>query len=122
MNYYKIQWVSYDEIYEYYFSHSEKKSEADFNSDVQKLLCKYGEEYIKQEKGWVGASSWIEYIVGKMNKLGYERLVAHGTFAFGGGSILDDKIEEDAEAWGEIVGKKLLEKAIKKNIKTRLSL
>jgi len=116
MNIFQLRWVDYDESTFWLLSHN-YKIQDDFNTDVEFLLKKYGEEYITHEKSWTGACHWMEYIVPKLEELGYEK-VEPIKWSFSGASIIgynEESITEDDFNWSEIVGKDLLYLAAKHN-------
>lgn len=115
MNIFELSWHDYDELSYWLFSH-DNKNQDDFNNDVNFLLKKYGEEYINNEKSWVGACYWIGYIVPKMEELGYTK-VEPIKWSFTGAGIInfDNIISEDDLRWSEVVGEDLLFKAARHN-------
>ena len=119
MNLFKLEWCDYDMNDEYLFTH-DNKTEQEFKEDVQFLLVKYGNEYIEQERGWVGANYWIKYVAPKLVELGYKE-VKPIEWSFFGGSILSSEniIRNDDLKWKEIVGKELFSKAIEANSKKK---
>jgi len=123
MKIYDLAW-SWDEDYSVtQFTHPDNPSKEQWHEDVKKMLKKYGEEYLKQETGWAGASDWITFVGTKMPELGYSPH-AKDTFAwsFFGAFILGDdggREDEDDIKWKEIVGPDVYKKAIAHNEKIR---
>lgn len=119
---FELYWSWYEDYEPYLFFH-ENKTEAQFRNDVKKMLRKYGEEYLETTDGWAGASRWIEFIVPKMEELGYVSIKTISYGAFGSyiidykGKSRDTEKTEDNKRWESIVGKRLLQKAIKHNEK-----
>lgn len=117
MNIFKLSWYDYDEGVSYLFSHDNKNQE-EFNNDVNHLLIKYGNEYIEQEIGWIGANSWIQFIVPKLIEIGYKQINPIEWSFFGSSIIgLDNEISDDDIKWGKIVGDELFNKSIQYNSK-----
>ena len=113
-----LSWSWYEECDSYLFFH-ENKTEVEFHKDVKFLLRKYGEAYLEQEDNWTGAEAWISFIAPKMEELGYEK-VKTVNYDFFGSYIIGNEGEEDISqkddmAFKKLVGKKLFDKAIKKN-------
>ena len=112
MKIFELAWTWYEDYRPFLFSH-ETKTKEDFEADVKSLMIKYGDEYIKQETSWVGASDWIEYISTKMSELGYETVTPE-RFSIFGAFIVDGNADDDIE-FGKIIGEELFEKAIEHN-------
>lgn len=112
MKIFELAWTWYEDYCPYLFAH-ESKTKEEFDLDVEAILIKYGNEYINQETSWVGAHSWIEYIVNKIPELGYT-IIKPERFSIFGAFIIDGD-EDDDIAFGKIVGDELLRKAIEHN-------
>ena len=112
---FKLSWSWYED-HNFWLFESQTKTTEEFDADVESLLKKYADEYMAQEKSWVMVPSWIKYVAEKLTSLGYVAVEPH-TWGFWGGYILgDDKARNKEDlAWGKIVGKKLLDKAVKHN-------
>ena len=109
---FELAWTWHEDYTPYLFYHP-TKTKDEFNSDVKLMLIKYGNEYIASETSWVGASRWIEYVANKMPELGYKQINPKAFHFFGAYIIKGD--DDDDKEWCKIVGKKLLNKAIKHN-------
>jgi hypothetical protein len=115
---FELAWTWYEDYMPYLFSH-ETKIKEEFENDVKFLLRKYGKEYIEQQQtSWVGASSWIEFIVKKFSELGYVRIRPEAMTIFGA-YIIERPDAEDDKDFGEIVGEELFQQAIEHNKKLR---
>ena len=117
MKIYELYWSWYEDYIHFTFCHPENKSEEEFKADVDSLMIKYGEDYLESEESWAGANGWVEYIVPKMKELGYET-PTQTTYGFWGAYIIESKADDDKK-FGDVVGKELLEKAIKHNKKIK---
>lgn len=108
---FELRYYGYDGGCHWLFSH-DNKTEEEFQQDCNELLIKYGDEYIASEEGhWVGSADWIEYIVCKLPERGYEHVKPlHATYP-----ELLILGSEDSKEWEPIVGKRLMDKAIKHN-------
>jgi len=114
---FELSWGGYDGSYHWLFEHDDKTQE-DFQKDCNELLVKYGDEYMESEDGfWVGASDWVEYIVGKLPERGYEPVEPIHVY-YPELSVLrsGERVE-----WEPIVGKRLMDKAIDHNFMASLS-
>jgi hypothetical protein len=125
MKVYKLSWTWYEDDEYYLFSHP-KSSQEQFKKDVKSLLRKYGNEYIDQEDGWVGAPQWVKYISKKLSILGYRPMTVLN-WSFSGAYLIENryhskKIDKDVQRWQEVVGARLTKKAIEKNRKFRYKL
>lgn len=115
MKLFKLSWVDWDSGLHFLFCHTDETiTQERFEEDVKALLLKYGNEYIEQEKSWVGLDSWVQYIALKLSELGYQP-VEPINYSLAGGMILDG--DNDIEETGllDIVGKDLCDAAIAKN-------
>jgi len=117
---FELSWSWYEEYCPYLFYH-EKKTLRQFERDVKYLLRKYGNQYIKQEKSWISAHGWIEFVCIKLTELGYVP-IRPNRFNIFGASIIDNKKDDDDKAFGKLIGSELLAKAIKCNKSFRLKL
>lgn len=105
------------------------KTEEDFKADVNFLLKKYGRDYIetsfcefkddKKRPIHITIEYWIAYIFNKMSELGYSEHKDTGNYYLGGLGIITTNTEyhetEDYFTFENIVGQKLMKKAIKHN-------
>lgn len=126
MNVYRMSWSWYEDHQYHLFSHP-KSSKVKFEKDVISLLRKYGDEYIDQVDGWVGASDWISYVADKLPELGYKPVTIigwnfFGGYILGGGMGASRTHDEEGAAWKKIIGPKLMAKALAKNKNIQLNM
>jgi hypothetical protein len=117
MNIFELKCCRYDDFEYYLFSH-EDKTNNQFEIDVSVLMRKYGKEYIEQETRWVELHSWIEYIIDKMEELGYKKIIPISV-SFGDPGLFGESTyewESDTE-FRKYIGEELYELASFKNRK-----
>jgi hypothetical protein len=124
MQIFELSWSDYDCVVSYLFSH-ENKTIENFESDVKMLFKKYGNEYIAQETGWVGAPGWVELVAKKLSEFGYI-LIKPLCVNICGAYIIECKnkqVDSDDFNFGkEFIGERLLKKAVEHNKKLRKKL
>ncbi len=113
---FELCWAWYDSFQYHTYIHL-NKTETEFKEDVQLLLKKYGKDYIDNQRGYVGASSWIDFISDKMYELGYEKITPIRESFFG--AYIIEGTDEDDIHFGDIVGQELLHEAIEHNNNVR---
>lgn len=117
MKLFELYWIWYEEHSYWLFTHP-NKTKKQFEADVKMLLREYGNDYLKEEDSWAGARGWIELIAEKLPVIGYTKIEPESTGFFGGYILRKD---DDGKEWEKIVGKELMEKAIKHNKKVEKS-
>ncbi len=117
MKTFELYWSYYEDYSYWLFSHP-KKTKKQFQAYVKMLLREYGNDYLKEEGSWAGASGWIEKVAEKLTIIGYTKVLPE-RFGFFGGYILRE--DDDGKEWSKIVGKDLFDKAIKHNEKVKKS-
>lgn len=113
---FELAWTWWEQESSYLFIHLDK-TEKQFKEDVEMLLVKYGDEYINSEESWVGANNWIAYVAKKMEELGYELFQPVRVSYFGAYII-----KEEDKDWKKVIGKKLFDKSVARNIETEKEL
>lgn len=103
----------YDGSMDWLFFHP-SKTEAQFKSDVDGLLVKYGAEYLSSETCWAGSGDWLRFIVDKLRALGYVPIVPTRV-------IYTETciVQERDTNWKEVVGESLFQMALDHNEKIR---
>ena len=112
--FFELYWCWYED-YSFYLFYHENKTEKEFQSDVKKLMKKYGDTYLQEENSWAGASEWIRFVAPKMTELGYEEIKTVRFGLFGSYIIKEDDPSEDLVSLTKLVGKKLVDKAFAHN-------
>ena len=79
----------------------------------EKLLRKYGNEFIDSEDFWIGADRWICHLATKLLELGYVEAKPFRA-NFDGSEILDE--DDDNSDFRKVVGEELFKKACAKNL------
>jgi hypothetical protein len=113
---FELGWGWYEDWSYHLFIHF-GKTQDDFKQDVKSLLVKYGKDYLASEQSWAGANGWVDFIAEKMPELGYQPIKPIRESFFG--AYIIEGNEDDAKAWGEVVGEELLQEAITHNNKIR---
>lgn len=112
MKLFELTYCYFDDKNSELYSHPDKTREQ-FKKDIEKLIVKYGKEYLKkakEEETMAGQMDWLFFASSKLQELGYSRVIPNEVM-FSGGNIID---ELDTN-WKEIVGEKLFKKALKPN-------
>lgn len=119
-NYFELAWTWYEDYQPYVFCH-EFKTKKEFEKDVKFLFKKYGNDYLKQEKGWASASDWMRFIADKFSELGYERIDTEydAIKIFGSYIIEKEKHNDETKEFEKFIGPELIKKALAHNKKLR---
>jgi len=98
---FEFYWSWHESYCPYLFEHS-SKTEEEFANDCIHAMKECFDDYMKQENGWKGLSSWIDFACKKLEDYGYKPVkpVKYGLF---GGFIIDknDKEEEGLKVFSE---------------------
>lgn len=100
------------EDYEPHLLYHENKTRAQFKKDCIFITRKYADNYIKRNS-LVGMDGLIKYAAKKMKELGYVPIKPHHYGVFSGFYLNHE--DRNNEAYLELLGEELLEKAIIKN-------
>ena len=104
MEIFELSWMWHEDYTHYLFWH-DTKTFADFEKDVKDAFVKYGPEYLAEETGWAGASSWTDFVAKKLPEYGYKPIYT-----------------KRVGAWKEFIGQELIEAANKHNEAMRLDM
>jgi hypothetical protein len=115
MKLFEFAWTWYEDYVPYLFYHK-KKTHAEFREDMRAMMIKYGPAYIKQERSWVGAPGWMEFVVGHLSEIGYERVVPE-SYNIRGAYIIEGR--KDNDDFDKVVGEELMTLACAHNRKIR---
>lgn len=111
MKVFNFLWKDYEEQNSHLFSHPDK-TEEQFREDCKKALIEVGDNYMDQEEGWVTLYEWISFASKKMEEYGYISIYPI-TFSLWGNYIVEE--DDEASKLKEVVGDRLVQRAIKRN-------
>ena len=112
MQVFNFLWHDYEEQDNHLFSHP-NKTEEEFRGDCKKALIEVGDTYMDNEESWITLFDWISLASVKMEEYGYT-IIKPITFSLWGNYIIEAG-QDEAEILEEVVGSRLLQKAIDKN-------
>ena len=109
---FEISWGDYDDYKYFIFTH-DNKTQQEFKKDIKFIFRKYGKEFLdSKQKLFVGPNSWLDYIVPKMEELGYKEADIIRE-SLSGSSIFD----KGNLSFSKLIGKELTELANTHNIR-----
>jgi len=112
MEVFNFLWHDYEEQDNHLFFHPDKTEES-FKEDCKKALIEVGDSYIENEESWITLFDWISLASKKMEEYGYLPITPI-VFSLWGNYIIEAD-QDEAEILEEVVGSRLLNKAIDKN-------
>jgi hypothetical protein len=112
MQVFNFLWHDYEEQDNHLFFHP-NKTEEQFREDCKKALVEVGDSYMDKEESWITLFDWISLACIKMEEYGYTRITPI-VFSLWGNYIIEADRDE-SEILKEVVGERLLNKAIGKN-------
>jgi hypothetical protein len=101
----------YEEYKPYLFEHA-TKTEQDFECDVNTIVQKYGDEWLRNNDGWAGCSSIIDFIALKLPDFGYVHLKPFQVGLWGSSIIESDTDKNDISHLLKFFGKRLFDKIV----------
>ena len=113
MKVFKFLWHDYEEQENHLFSHPDK-TEEQFKEDCKRSLVEVGDAYMDKEESWITLFDWISLACIKMEEYGYTKITPI-TFSLWGNYIIEAGRDESEILLG-VVGERLLDKAIGKNL------
>lgn len=125
---YRLRHSDWEVEHVFDFIHNDNKSDDEFKLDIQTIMKKYSDEYLKKEKGWVGTYDIIRFIAPKIKELGYEEIYPTTEYRFQGGSIIrkdfmsNNNLLDDEKEIINVMGEEFIKKCIKKNDKFEVEL
>ena len=112
-NIFSVSWADWEESGDHIFYH-ESKTLAQFEKDFHSLLVKYGQEYLKRERGYASVFKWVDFVASRMKELGYKKTYIKGIGFYGQPYIGMDENHPETE-FMNIVGEDLYMQAVRKN-------
>lgn len=101
MNIYKLEWSWYEENLSFLFSHLEKKTQEEFNSDCSLAFQKAGLKLLEKEH-FSDMIEWVSIASEEMLSLGYERYEPISLSIDGEILVIHDEPEIDIAFFPEI--------------------
>lgn len=113
MEIYELNYSDWEEFRFYLLTHKIRSFE-DFKNDCDNVLITYFDEFLTNEKSWVGVDGMTDFVKKKLIEvLGYEEVETQ-RYGYSGSSIISGR---DDTAIEKIIGKDLYNKALKHNKK-----
>ena len=116
MKTYTLYYSTYDYSESGVFIHEKDKSKEQFDADCKRAMIECGETYLSTETSWADTDGWFGATINKLIEYGYKHPENYCfNIPYTGIIEDDDDKKEFIEPFQKIVGKKLLQKAIKHN-------